>query len=397
MVSSVTADSARYCYLDLDLNDTRQKLAVAAAFVNATDTRYGFTSSDLRCLGGSELARIPDLLASDHEWSGRTCLIKPPTAGNRIVVELFWDVAPLACENFATLCCGGSSITSGKQVAPPTGACGKPLTYQGSVIHRVIPEFIIQGGDFVFGNGSGGESIYGKKFKDERGGLALKHDKAGTLSMGNSGKNSNTSQFFMTFQSAPQCDGKHVVFGRVVSGWGVLEAAEALGTTTGEPTASIVITDCGIFKPLSTPGAGYWYDQPDAETYSGISPVFMVRPRVAIVAPTAAVADKFVKALGEHCVTTVVQEDSQDETRIVDQVSDLLKYFAIDVVLVAPACKRIISGNVMLDPSWSEHATEPVTLEQVLLEAKPIDALAMIRTESWLVNQTPWQLDGTMQ
>lgn len=80
----------------------------------------------------------------------------------------------------------------------------------------------MQGGDFVFGNGSGGESIYnGKKFKDERAGLQLKHDGKGVLSMGNSGKNSNTSQFFITFKEAPQCDGKHVVFGKVVSGFEV--------------------------------------------------------------------------------------------------------------------------------------------------------------------------------
>lgn len=83
----------------------------------------------------------------------------------------------------------------------------------------MVPKFIVQGGDFVFGNGSGGESIYnGKKFKDERAGLGMKHDKAGVLSMGNSGKNSNTSQFFITLDKAPQCDGKHVVFGEVISG-----------------------------------------------------------------------------------------------------------------------------------------------------------------------------------
>ena len=79
----------------------------------------------------------------------------------------------------------------------------------------------MQTGDFVFGNGSGGESVYGKKFKDERPGLALKHDRRGVVSMGNSGKNSNTSQFFITFGPSPQCDGKHVVFGEVVAGFEV--------------------------------------------------------------------------------------------------------------------------------------------------------------------------------
>jgi cyclophilin family peptidyl-prolyl cis-trans isomerase len=101
------------------------------------------------------------------------------------------------------------------------GDSGKILTYQKSVIHRVIPGFIMQGGDFVFGNGTGGESIFGKKFKDERAGLLKKHNSKGVLSMGNSGKNSNTSQFFLTFKAAPQCDGKHVIFGQVVSGFEV--------------------------------------------------------------------------------------------------------------------------------------------------------------------------------
>ena len=85
---------------------------------------------------------------------------------------------------------------------------------------------------FVFGNGSGGESIFsGRKFKDERAGLGLKHDRRGILAMGNSGKNSNSSQWFITLDAAPQCDNKHVVFGEVVSGWAVLQAVENLGTT----------------------------------------------------------------------------------------------------------------------------------------------------------------------
>lgn len=153
------------------------------------------------------------------EWSGKNSEcdgieIRPPAAGSRIVVKLYWDVAPLACENFATLC--------RNSLKAKIGESGKPLTYQKSKIHRVVPEFILQGGDFVFGNGSGGESIYnGKKFKDERAGLQLKHDTKGVLSMGNSGKNSNSSQFFITFKAAPQCDGKHVVFGKVVSGFEV--------------------------------------------------------------------------------------------------------------------------------------------------------------------------------
>jgi peptidylprolyl isomerase len=426
MVSTtITAATARYCHIDLDLNHHRMKLATAAAFVHATDSRYGFSSSDLRQLGGSEWKRILPLMQTDHEWSDRAAVctsaagveaedddddavqIRPPAAGNRIVVQLFWDVAPLACENFATLCgihnhnsSNNSKSGTNKSVTPPIGACGKPLTYQNSEVHRVIPGFILQGGDFVFGNGSGGESIFGKKFKDERAGLLLKHDTAGVLSMGNSGKNSNTSQFFITLAAAPQCDGKHVVFGRVVSGWEVLDVAETLGTVSGTPTANIEITDCGVFDPIIVPGAGYWYDQPDPDSFSGTTPVFMVRPRVAVVAPNAAVADKFRKAFGTHCsVVSVVPEQEtiseSNEATLVDRVGVLLASFAVDVVLVAPALKHLVP-RIRLDPSssWATATAEPIPASEVIMECKPVEAMATIRTQSWLAKRTSWQLDG---
>ena len=201
MSPGINAENTSFCFLDFDIADHRAQLATAAAFVNATDARYGFSSKDLRLLGGSELSRIEDLIATDHEWSSKTgnLQVRPPPAGNRIVVRLFWDVAPLACENFATLCANGSLLpgSSDKKAKPaPVGESGKPLTYRNSTVHRVVPKFIVQGGDFVFGNGSGGESIFnGKKFKDERAGLNRSHDRRGILSMGNSGKNSNKERF----------------------------------------------------------------------------------------------------------------------------------------------------------------------------------------------------------
>jgi cyclophilin family peptidyl-prolyl cis-trans isomerase len=193
---AVNAESCGYCFIDLDFDNCRNKLATAAAFVDATDSRYGFSSKDLRSLGGSEISRIPESIATDHEWASRNTECggietRPHPAGNRIVVKLYWDVAPIACENFATLCANGSVLPGTKEKAKPApiGESGKPLTYRGSTIHRVIPGFVIQGGDFVMGNGSAGESIYnGKKFKDERAGLLLKHLQKGVLSMGNSGK-----------------------------------------------------------------------------------------------------------------------------------------------------------------------------------------------------------------
>lgn len=382
--AAINAETVQYCFLDLDLDHHRAKLARAAAFVDATDSRYGFSSKDLRSLGGSELARIPELMASDHEWSSKGALVelRPPVAGNRILVKLHWDVAPLACENFATLCANGASAISGakqKSKPAPTGESGKPLTYRNSVVHRILPGFVLQGGDFVFGNGSGGESIFGKKFKDERAGLAEKHNRRGILSMGNSGKNSNTSQWFITLAAAPQCDGKHVIFGQVVSGWEVLEAAEKLGSTSGEPTASVTITDCGLWTPFS-PACGYWYDQPDAESFSGVSEKFIVRPRVAIVAPSDAVLDRFSKALLPYCSVMLILEEEAAT------VQELLDSFAVDVVVVAPACAKDV--NLHLSESWGPRR---LRLSEVILEAKPADALNAVHNSSWL---SSWPLDG---
>lgn len=127
----------KYCYLDFDIDDTRSKLGQAAAFCQATNQRYGFSSPDLRQLGGSELKRIPDYLQNDHEWKGREITLLP-VKSSRIVVQLNWAVAPLACENFLTLCSNDESHM---------GQSGKPLTYRNSIVHRVIPKFVVQGGD----------------------------------------------------------------------------------------------------------------------------------------------------------------------------------------------------------------------------------------------------------
>ncbi|HEV3145053.1 MAG TPA: peptidylprolyl isomerase [Gemmataceae bacterium] len=152
----------------------------------------------------------------------------------KIVFELFADTVPKTAKNFQELCVG------------TTNAAGKKLGYKGSSFHRIIPDFMCQGGDFTAGNGTGGESIYGARFDDESfQGKAGKHFGPGTLSMANAGRNTNGSQFFICTAPTPHLDGKHVVFGQVVKGYDVIKKMEAVGSRSGKTTAKVTITDCG--------------------------------------------------------------------------------------------------------------------------------------------------------
>ncbi|WVZ25772.1 hypothetical protein V8G54_004316 [Vigna mungo] len=166
------------------------------------------------------------------------CFLDISIAGElegRIVIELFHDVVPKTAENFRALCTGE------KGIGPNTNV---PLHYKGVCFHRVIKGFMIQGGDISAGDGTGGESIYGLKFEDEN--LELKHERKGMLSMANAGPNTNGSQFFITTTRTPHLDGKHVVFGRVVKGMGVVRSAEHVVTGENDrPTQTVVIEDCG--------------------------------------------------------------------------------------------------------------------------------------------------------
>ena len=171
--------------------------------------------------------------------SGRTRVYFDLAVGElevgRVVMEMFEDKVPKTCENFVGLCAGKKDEKSGRVFKP----------YMGTVFHRVIPNFMIQGGDYENGDGTGGECIWGGKFNDENfdGG---EHVGAGVLSMANAGANTNGSQFFITLGDTPHLNGKHVVFGRVVEGLDIVHKLGSIRTDDNDrPLQDVMIIDCG--------------------------------------------------------------------------------------------------------------------------------------------------------
>ena len=236
---------------DLDVYESsKKKWERFATFVKTRGPSFG-TNSDALLLDDTEketltevyFGEFPEASDSSSDVAIQTSPPQSPIVG-RLLFDLNSKDCPKTAENFRALCTGEKGIGKGH---------GKALHFLSSKLHRAVEGMFLQGGDFTRLDGSGGDSIYGGKFNDEKPGLKGKHDEAGVLSMANAGKNSNTSQFFITLGPCPKLDGKHVVFGKIRQD----ESAKILkniiekcgiNRETESLLQAVTIVDCGEVK-----------------------------------------------------------------------------------------------------------------------------------------------------
>jgi cyclophilin family peptidyl-prolyl cis-trans isomerase len=212
------------------IKELRALKKVAAAEKAKAKSKFGGAFSkvsmyDEKPVADSDVAHTGPKVFFDIEEGGESL--------GRVVFQLYQDTTPKTAENFRALCTGEKGTTS----------TGVKLHYKGCSFHRIIKDFMIQGGDFTRGDGTGGESIYGEKFDDEN--FRVKHTTPGLLSMANAGPNTNGSQFFITTSVTKHLDGKHVVFGKVIEGMDVVRELEKVKVNDSKPVQDCVIADCG--------------------------------------------------------------------------------------------------------------------------------------------------------
>lgn len=279
----------------------------------------------------------------------------------RIIFELYNDIVPKTAENFRSLCVGDKGV----------GKSGKPLHYKGSIFHRIIKDFMVQGGDFTNGNGTGGESIYGEKFEDEN--FEYKHETPGLLSMANAGPGTNGSQFFITTVSTPHLDGKHVVFGKVLKGMGLVRELENIPKNEEKPSKECKIEDCGEIAPgeddgfIQDDGTGDLL--PDSPEDSDLDFKKLVTIKEAVEKVKAIGNDLFkkgdcTKALRKYKKATkylqhVEEPESEKEDETPSAIDTELRKIVISLYLNSAACKLKINES----QSAYEDCQEVLNLE----------------------------------
>jgi len=235
-------------FLDFDIGSIekyeKEKKAyeIGCEFVLENASIYGWP--EISNMDEDQIELAKSIYDSNPVWNvkGDIQFKEPKSIRHRMVFELYTSATPKTCKNFTT-------IIEGTYVSKKIN---KPISYKQVPMHRIVKDFIAQGGDVTRFDGSGGDSIYNGKFNDEKDGLKIPIDQKGLLVMANSGKNTNTSQFFITLNDDAskykKITGKHVVFGKCIEGMEIIDEINKCGSAEGVPTNSVTIGDCGLIN-----------------------------------------------------------------------------------------------------------------------------------------------------